>query len=258
VKRSFGEVIYRLDTVSSTQDTLKDLFQCREVLPGAVVVARAQSQGRGRRDNAWDSPTDLGLWMSILVLPVGPEEYWTWTPLWAGLAVKRALADLLSDQRSCDPNQIELKWPNDLMIGNTKLGGILTERVQNGVGQAVVLGVGVNLSHRREDFPPHLRDRAASLLQVSGQSYSPDSLLEKVTAQFERLYPLLNPINPGLIGEIWLNHAWGLKARLGLSSNGQQYSGLFIGLGEYGEIRLEAPVEGVRQFAHAEHIVRIE
>lgn len=257
----FGKVIYRLELATTTQDVLKDLYQRRQVTPGAIVVAAEQLQGRGRRDRAWDSRAGLGLWTSILVQPGGPEEFWTWTPLWAGLVVKRALADLLTGQPDADPDCIRLKWPNDLMIESAKLGGILTERVQNGfsqVAQAIILGIGVNLLHRAEDFPPYLQGKATSLELAMGLAFSPDALLEKMVDQFENLYPLLNPVNPGLISEIWLNHAWGLEARLGLISGGRRVEGVFIGLGEHGEIRLQVKGEGVLQFANAESIEIVE
>lgn len=250
----FGRVIYRLEVATSTQDVLKELYLSRQAKPGAIVVAVEQLHGRGRRDRSWDSLAGKGLWTSILVQPGGPEEQWTWTPLWAGIAVQRALADLLSNHRSMDPDLIRLKWPNDLMIGNAKLGGILTERVQIGSRQAVILGIGINLLHRWDDFPPHLKEKAVSLFLATGQGYSPDALLEKLINQVEMLYPLLNPVNPGLIGEIWLNHAWGLESIVNLTSGGKQAEGTFTGLGDHGEIRLKIKGGGVIEFANAENI----
>jgi BirA family biotin operon repressor/biotin-[acetyl-CoA-carboxylase] ligase len=257
VRCFFGKTIYHLELVTSTQDVLKELYLNHQVQPGAIVVAAAQSKGRGRRDRTWESRAGLGLWMSVLVQPGDPEEFWTWTPLWAGVVAKRAISKLLANTPDFNPDDLRLKWPNDLMIGEAKLGGILTERVQTEASQGVMLGIGVNLLHDRHDFPPNLQDKAVSLFQVTGQRFSPEALLEKTIEQLELLYLLLNPLKPGLIGELWLNHAWVAEARLTFTSAGQRYEGEFAGLGDHGEIRVKIE-DRVQQFANAEDLERLD
>jgi BirA family biotin operon repressor/biotin-[acetyl-CoA-carboxylase] ligase len=109
-----------------------------------VLVAEAQTAGRGRLDRSWGSPPRAGLLFSVLLRPAVPVARRTWIPLLAGLAVQQAVARLGAvDAR--------LKWPNDLLLGDGlgKAGGILAQAA----GDAVVVGIGLNVSTRRDELP---------------------------------------------------------------------------------------------------------
>lgn len=110
---------------------------------GLVVVAELQTEGRGRDDRSWSAPLRSGLAFSVLLRPpVATRASWGWLPLLAGLAVVgpvRAVAGL----------DAGLKWPNDVLVGDRKLAGLLAEVV----GDAVVLGIGLNVSLRVDELP---------------------------------------------------------------------------------------------------------
>jgi BirA family biotin operon repressor/biotin-[acetyl-CoA-carboxylase] ligase len=110
-------------------------------------VAEIQTAGRGRLGRLWESPWGSGVWMSVLVRPGDqPRASWAWLPLITALAVRDALA-------SACALECGLKWPNDLVTrgdGVRKLGGILVEVVGP---DAVVLGIGVNMSLASEELP---------------------------------------------------------------------------------------------------------
>ena len=114
---------------------------------GTTIVAEIQTAGRGRLGRTWESPWGSGVWMSVLVRPVDqPRASWAWLPLITALAVRDALAAACS--LDCG-----LKWPNDLVSGGDevrKLGGILVEVVGP---DAVVLGIGVNMSLQQDELP---------------------------------------------------------------------------------------------------------
>lgn len=250
----FEKNIYRLGTIASTQDALKELFQ-HGAAEGTIVIARGQTQGRGRRDKSWDSGEDMGLWMSVLLEPQGPEDSWSWVPLWAGIAARRALIGVLKDGSDFQPESIRLKWPNDIMMENRKLGGILSERVQNRQNrQAVILGLGINLLQTRSDFPPDIQEKAVSLFQVTNRIFAPDAVLNSVVANLDNLLPLLKPIRSDLIKEIWLQYAWGWERKLHLLSGTERIEGVFSDLGEHGEICLTVQDRGTIPFASAESI----
>ncbi len=110
---------------------------------GLVVVAEHQSAGRGRVDRAWTAPARSGLTFSVLLRPpADTRPGWGWLPLLTGLSV----AGPLSRMSELD---IGLKWPNDVLVGERKLAGLLAEVV----GDAVVIGVGLNVSLREEELP---------------------------------------------------------------------------------------------------------
>ena len=255
-KRYFGKNIHRLGTVASTQNELKQLF-LQGAPEGAIVVAQDQERGRGRREKPWHSMSGRGLWMSVLLQPEGRPELWTWAPLWAGLVVRHAITDLLRSYSETLATRIRLKWPNDVLLDDRKLGGILAEQVQDPRGRpALILGIGVNLLQRPEDFLPHLRPQATSLLMASEESFDPDAMLEKMILSLEELYPLLKPIAPEQISPAFFSQAWGAGERLRAMVAGRQTDGIFSGLGPNGEIRLQGSDGNDSSFINAEQIER--
>ena len=144
-----------LQVVPSTGSTNSDLAQAaREgAAAGLVLVAEEQSAGRGRLDRSWTAPARSGLTFSVLLRPAGPATMLGWLPLLAGLAVAEAVGKVAQ-------LDIRLKWPNDVLVGERKLGGILAERV----GGAVVVGFGLNVSAVAAELP----GPAATSLAVEG------------------------------------------------------------------------------------------
>ncbi|GAA1763932.1 biotin--[acetyl-CoA-carboxylase] ligase [Nocardioides hankookensis] len=112
---------------------------------GLVVVAESQSAGRGRLDRTWHTPPRAALLFSVVLRPTVPAADWPWLPLLTGLSVSRALQGLGYDAG--------VKWPNDVLIADRKLVGILVERVETPDGPAAVVGVGINVSLTAEELP---------------------------------------------------------------------------------------------------------
>lgn len=131
--------------VEETGSTNADLLA--EARPGTrdglVLVAEAQTAGRGRLGRRWVSPPRRTLTFSVLLRPAGvPAGLLGWLPLLAGVATASALVKTAGvDAR--------LKWPNDVLAGDAKLAGILAERR----GEAIVLGMGINVFQRRDELP---------------------------------------------------------------------------------------------------------
>jgi BirA family biotin operon repressor/biotin-[acetyl-CoA-carboxylase] ligase len=147
-----GAPIVRLDDVGSTMDALHALAE-GGATAGTAVVARSQRAGRGSRGRSWTSPPG-GLWLSVLSRPAaaGLEL----VSLRSGLAVAETLGRLGLGDR------IRLKWPNDLMLDERKLGGILCEARWQGAGLAwIVIGLGLNV----ENQPPAELATSAARLQ---------------------------------------------------------------------------------------------
>ena len=114
---------------------------------GLVVVAEHQTSGRGRLDRAWVTPPRAALTFSVLLTPDRvPAARWPWLPLLVGIAVAEGVRRVA--EVSC-----QLKWPNDVLVSDQKLAGILVERVERGSGDAAVVGVGLNVSSSRDELP---------------------------------------------------------------------------------------------------------
>jgi BirA family biotin operon repressor/biotin-[acetyl-CoA-carboxylase] ligase len=134
---------------------------------GLVMVAEEQTAGRGRLDRTWLSPARAGLTLSVLLRPSLPPGEWGWVPLLTGLAVARAVRE----RAELDAT---VKWPNDVLIGDRKVCGILAEVPVTG---AVVVGIGLNVTTRREELPVE----TATSLQLEGAATTDrDTLLRAV------------------------------------------------------------------------------
>lgn len=131
---------------------------------GLVVVAEAQTAGRGRLDRSWVSPPRAGLTFSVLLRPELPVSQWPWLPLWTGLAIARALrerADVAA----------ELKWPNDVLVDGRKLCGVLAEVPAPG---ALVVGIGLNVTTTPDELP---HGQATSLRLCGARTTDRDTVL---------------------------------------------------------------------------------
>ena len=170
--------------VGSTNDLARRLAE--EGAPaGTTVLADEQVAGRGRAGRSWSSPPGLGLWVSMVARPGVLAEPGL-LPLVVGLEVARALDAFAA------PDMVCIKWPNDLLLGGRKLGGILCEAAWSGGAPSfVVVGVGINVRHERGDFPQELRDAATSLRDAAGHAVS---VLEVASLVVPRLHDCLrNP-----------------------------------------------------------------
>jgi len=155
-----AESIHLVQSVTSTNDAVRD-HQGAAESGSVVVIATEQTAGRGRLGRQWHSPAGVGLYVSTLFRPhCTPREALRWT-LAAAVAGCEACRDVTGFP-------VSIKWPNDLIVGARKLGGLLAE-LRSGVSTDMVLGLGLNVYHERVDFPPELRPIATSLKLVSGK-----------------------------------------------------------------------------------------
>jgi len=140
-----GSLWREVRVVAETGSTNADLLAvAREgAREGVVLAAEAQTAGRGRMGRRWTSPPRAGLTFSVLLRPYGvPAALLGWVPLLTGTAVAAALPAVTAVQP-------RLKWPNDVLVGDAKLGGILAERS----GSAVVAGIGLNVTQHQAELP---------------------------------------------------------------------------------------------------------
>jgi BirA family biotin operon repressor/biotin-[acetyl-CoA-carboxylase] ligase len=169
---SFGEPHHHFDSIESTNTRARQ-FAAEGASHGTVVTADEQTAGRGRQGRTWTAPPGKALLYSAIVRPL--DERHLMLPLAAPLAVCAAAEELAADPSAesrekakpgtaaakPEPLRCEVKWPNDVLVEGRKLAGILVEaRPQDGWA---VVGVGLNLTVSREEFPADLRDRAVSI-----------------------------------------------------------------------------------------------
>jgi BirA family biotin operon repressor/biotin-[acetyl-CoA-carboxylase] ligase len=151
-----GKTIHCFEHLDSTNERAGQLAD-QGAADGTLVIAERQLKGRGRLAREWFSPPGLGIWLSLILRPkINPAD----AP-GLSLVTALALADTIEEQLKIPA---KLKWPNDCLLGGKKTAGILTElSAEQGRVDFVILGVGINVGHRQEDFPPELQDTATSL-----------------------------------------------------------------------------------------------
>jgi BirA family transcriptional regulator, biotin operon repressor / biotin---[acetyl-CoA-carboxylase] ligase len=156
-----GATLHWYAEVGSTNDVAKRLAE-EGAAHGEVVLAEAQSAGRGRRGRAWASPPGRSVYLSVVLRPDLPPTRAPELTLLAAVAICQAA-------RQAGVAAAEIKWPNDVMAGGRKLAGILTEMAAEMERvQWVVLGMGINVNGGTEDFPPELRAIATTLAAERG------------------------------------------------------------------------------------------
>jgi len=191
------ENIHCFASLDSTNTACRRLAQSGAP-DGTVVIARQQTAGRGRMGRHFESPEGLGLYLSIL-----------WRPLCAAeslmsLTSLAAVAAMNAIKKVCGVT-CSVKWPNDLVLGGKKLAGILTESVLSPDGKVefVILGIGINLLQKAEDFSPEVSAIATSLLQKTGMAIDPDALAAELVDELDNLYKNILP-DPDLWREEYL------------------------------------------------------
>jgi BirA family biotin operon repressor/biotin-[acetyl-CoA-carboxylase] ligase len=134
----------RVQVVEQTGSTNADLLADTGAPDRSVLVAEAQQAGRGRLDRGWTSPPGAGLTFSVLVRPAAPIATWGWLPLLTGVTLREAVSEAAGVE-------VSVKWPNDLLAAadGRKLAGILAQTS----GEAVVIGIGLNVSTSDEELP---------------------------------------------------------------------------------------------------------
>jgi BirA family biotin operon repressor/biotin-[acetyl-CoA-carboxylase] ligase len=198
---------------------------------GSVFFADEQRAGRGRGDHTWESVAGQGLYVSVLARPNLEPAYLPLVPLAAGLAAADAI-------RTATGLEIDLRWPNDLLIGPRKTGGILVEAQSESNGVAfVVVGVGINVHQR--SFDPGLATPATSLDiesgHVFGQQINRQALLVGLLKSLEReTLGLLDPLKRASLPErVEAASSW-VRGRCVDVHGPQQYMGTTEGLDEHG------------------------
>ena len=174
------DTLYWYPTIDSTNTRAKQL--AREGAPqGTVLIAGHQTGGRGRMGRTFQSPEGMGVYLSVILRPnCEPAQLMHLT-----CAAGAAMTDAVEAASGIRP---QVKWINDLVVGNKKLGGILTElSLDKGLVDYAIIGIGINCLQKESDFPPEIAQIATSLSMAAEKSVLPEVL---AAAMVEALWQL--------------------------------------------------------------------
>lgn len=172
------ELVY-CEVVDSTNTKAKELVQ-KGYPSGTLVVAGQQLTGKGRSGRGWESPPGTGIFMTLLLKPDFHPDSASMLTLVAALAVAKAIGGITHAD-------VQIKWPNDIVINGKKICGILTEMsAQRDFIHYVVIGIGINVHN--ESFPEEIRSTASSLFLECGEHFHRADIIGKVLRYFEEYY----------------------------------------------------------------------
>ncbi len=190
-----GKNIYYFDNLVSTMDIAMQ-FGIKGAAEGTLVLAESQSRGRGRLGREWVSPKYKGIYLSLILRPkILPNQAPVLTLL-AAVSICEAIktiADL----------DVKIKWPNDILMHNKKLGGILTElNAEMDQVRFVVIGIGLNVNNDKKTLP----EGAISLKEEKGETINRIGLLQEILRKIENNYLIFQDKGPGAIINKWRNY----------------------------------------------------
>ena len=230
--------ILRFDSIPSTNT--EAVRQAMQGSPeGLVIVAREQTAGRGRQRRRWASPIDAGLYVSIVLRPHLEIGSWPLVTLMASLAGRDAILE------ACQLG-VDLKWPNDLLVSDRKLGGILAEAVESQAGRACVVGIGINL--RAHVLPPELSAVATSIETETGIEPNREMLFHALMESIARRYDVLQA-SDGTARTVsewaaYSSYATGKPVHVEIVQ--ESFEGITCGLEPDGALRVATRANGIR------------
>jgi len=226
------------ETIDSTNSEARRLAT-DDVREPLLVTAAEQSAGRGRHGRQWQSPLG-GAWLSLVWPARQPPVAYAAVSLAAAVAVLRALRELAA--RS--PERFQVKWPNDVLVDDCKVAGILCEqRLGGGVSpDVIIIGVGVNVNFDPAMLPSDLRHPATTLNTALGKSFRVDDVIDAVA---EHLAAALESFESEGLGEGLLTELRDSLAYVGTmrtwSSPGGAIQGRVAGIDDAGRLLLATP-----------------
>lgn len=240
-----GRVIHSEEEVDSTQKIAHRLAT-EGAAEGTVIVAEEQLLGRGRLDRKWHSPKYTGIWMSIILRPNLPMQKAPQLTLVTAVAVVQAIEEVTGLLP-------QIKWPNDILISGKKVTGILTEMQADADRiNAIIVGIGINVNQKRDDFPEEIQQIATSLAAESGQNISRARLMQEVFARLENLYQTYLKDGFFPIKLLWESYALSIgKEIIARTVTGDIY-GKALGITEDGVLNIQQADGEIRQVYSAD------
>ncbi len=221
--------ILKFDSIDSTNT--EALNQARlGAAEGLTIVARRQTAGRGRHGRTWVSGEDSGLYVSIVLRPKVEPKFVALITLMTAVAV----ADLLREKFGLEP---DIKWVNDVLVGEKKICGILAEMTETNDGPAVVVGIGINLTSSA--FPLEIAESATSIEAETGVLASSEHVLDGLLGFFGYFYDRFVG-DPAFVIDEWASRSSYFRGKnVRVATGGEMIEGVTDGLEVTGALRIK-------------------
>jgi BirA family transcriptional regulator, biotin operon repressor / biotin---[acetyl-CoA-carboxylase] ligase len=246
-----GRRIYFYPESDSTNDVALALARAGEP-EGTLVAANFQRRGRGRRTHAWTSPPGRDVLASLILRPGGDARGALPVALLVALATSIALSKLLDVE-------VGVKWPNDVIASGGKLAGVLAESASAGGALShLVVGIGVNVNTRADEFPPGLRMPAVSCLTLTGSEWERAFVLADIVGTVESYYDRFRRDGFGPLASAYESRLLQRGRTVAFESGGERLRAQALGVGPDGALRVRLERDGSEALLYGETVEAAE
>jgi BirA family biotin operon repressor/biotin-[acetyl-CoA-carboxylase] ligase len=239
--RHIGRKVVVYNSTASTNDIAGEYARNR-ANDGLVVLAEEQRGGRGRGGNKWVSGFGQSVLCSILLTECGLSA--ELLPLVIAVATAEAIG-------KCAKADAKIKWPNDIILNNKKVAGILVESKKTGRHIAYIIGIGINCHQQKTDFPVELRKMATSIDIETGASADRISLIRRLLVSVEHWLDT-GEKKPQKVIDRWQKLSTQLHTRVAVIYNRKRFAGNCIGIDPQQGLILQLDTGGLRMFPAAQ------
>ena len=226
-----GREIITLEHTESTMDYARQLLD-KGVKEGVVVFAEQQTKGRGRSEKVWVCPKSKGLLLTVVLRPAIPSEKSYFLVVITAVATVKTIRDMFK-------LPVEINWPNDLVINEKKLGGILIEtRKETKKDVNYIVGIGINVNLTRQEIPKHINKPATSLAIEREMFIDRTGFAKALLQNLDLWYSVLKEERYEYIAEEWQEFCTSIGKEIVIMENSQKYSGKLVGISDRGELIL--------------------
>jgi len=220
-----GKKVYYYEYLDSTMNLAMQL-SLKSAPSGTVVLAESQTKGRGRLGRSWHSPKYKGIYLSLILRPAVSPSVSPLLTLLSAVSICEAV-------KTVSGLEAQIKWPNDVFIGNKKFTGILTEmNAELDKINFVVIGIGLNVNNDKKS----LIAQATSLKEQGGQTINRIFLLQELLRRLEHNYFLLEEKGPKAITEKWRSHSLTLGKRVKVYCQSKHIEGMAFDIDNDGSL----------------------
>src|SRR5208337_1734952 len=235
---TIGSEIFFFPVIGSTNTAAAGLA-AKGQREGTVIIADSQTEGRGRRGRTWVSPAWKNLYLSIIVRPGIPPRDASILTLMSAVACASAIQKLSS-------LPVSIKWPNDLMVADKKIGGILTEmKADADTIDYAVIGIGVNLNLESSDMPDNIRETATSVMLQAGRPQSRTLYALEIIKSLDSWYAVLLQSGKGPVLDAWKSLSSTIGRTVTAATGEAELTGLAEGIDNEGLLILRLPDRSV-------------
>jgi BirA family biotin operon repressor/biotin-[acetyl-CoA-carboxylase] ligase len=239
-----GKNLLFLHDVESTNTYAMNLLRNVNVIEGTVIHTDNQTNGRGQRGALWTSNIAQNITSSIILKPTFlPIDNTFYLSKISALAVYDVLTDILPNSQY----DIKIKWPNDILVNQQKIAGILIENnFSNTAIQYSVIGIGLNVN---QDTFSEFERSATSLKLISGKAFERELILNLLCEKLEKWYLKLKEQKTSLIDKHYLNCLFGLNKTIAFKDlNDLYFDGKIIDVSKNGKLRLELSDLSIKEY----------